>query len=167
MPIGPGVYNPAYFRAYGNPYQDPYSDASNVDITSVAADTSGVSMTDYTDPNSTLFVQPVSGPPAAALDNSQGASVLEVPPSMPQATIQNTPNIVAQANAAAANNGQVPNSQVFGPTSILNPLPQIVAGPKATPGPTCNPVTQWVNENPFLAALLLGAGFLWATSKKG
>ncbi len=84
-------------------------------------------------------------------------------PLLPQATIQNLPSIVGQANASGP---PVANNQIFSPSSLLNPLPQIVAGPKASPQPQCNPITQWVNDNPMFAAGVLALGLMFALKKK-
>lgn len=78
------------------------------------------------------------------------------PSPLPQATIQPLPTVTTRA------------PKDFSPSGLLNPLPQIVAGPKAAPMPVCNPFNQWVNDNPLLAAGVLALGFMWAMSgKKG
>lgn len=71
------------------------------------------------------------------------------PEPMPKATIQPLPQVITPAAGGRS----------FSPTGLLNPLPQIVAGPKAAPAPTCNPISQWVNENPLLAVGVLVLGF--------
>jgi hypothetical protein len=83
------------------------------------------------------------------------------PSPLPMATVQPLPTVVNAAPTPVADN------QIFSPTSLLNPMPQIVAGPKAAPAPTCDPISAWVNDNPLLAAAILAAGFIAVMSKKG
>lgn len=96
---------------------------------------------------------PQTGP--QCMNTGNNAVPTAVPSPLPHATTQPMPSVVSQG---------VPNNQLFSPTSLLNPMPQIVAGPKAAPSP-CSGLTQWVNDNPVMAAGLLLAGLLFAMRK--
>jgi hypothetical protein len=75
---------------------------------------------------------------------------------MPHATLATLPTIITPTN----------DTRLFSPNSLLNPLPQIVPGPTSSPEQTCNPLTQWVSDNPLLAAIGLGALAFWALGSK-
>jgi hypothetical protein len=98
------------------------------------------------------------GTAIAAYTTAGGA--IPVTPAPPQFTTASMPTMQGTANAVTGNpQGQQP---VLTPQWLNQHLPSIVDHtPMVKDSSPCDPVSQWVNDNPLLAgALLLTAGFM-------
>lgn len=74
--------------------------------------------------------------------------------SMPKATSQVMPRIV---DVARRNGGPVPDNRIFGPDTILNPMPRIVTPPREEMPQVCGTFASWVSTNPVMAGVGLVA----------
>lgn len=91
-----------------------------------------------------------------------------VPTFMPRATTQSLPNMMRSARIQKASlGGIVPDTSMFSPTSLLQPLPQIVPSPAGElVDASCDGFSAWVAANPLLAiGGLVAAYFLIAGNK--
>lgn len=76
--------------------------------------------------------------------------------SMPVSTTAVMPSITATAQAF----GTAPQPGLT-PASLLNPMPSITNSTPLVVGQECSGISQWINDNPLLAAgILAGFAFL-------
>lgn len=104
--------------------------------------------------------------PSYSGDGGDVISMLAQPIYMPKPTTQTMPRIIDLAKKASG--GVMPGSQIYGPDTILNPMPRIVTAPaEGEMAKVCSTFASWVDTNPLLATLgLVGLYFLLTGVKK-
>ena len=86
---------------------------------------------------------------------------------MPQATAAVLPSLVSTINQLN------PQQSYLTPQDVLKPLPSIVDTAPMVLDQTaaglsgCNPITQWVTDNPLLAAGVLFGVWWWLANPRG
>jgi len=78
---------------------------------------------------------------------------VSIDPNMPQITTMSMPSVVGTATTVLP-----PSNGGLQPSDLLHQMPSIVnTAPVEIPPPCANSFSQWVNDNPMLALIGLGA----------